>query len=78
MAPKTVQIQDIQDDINEFISLVKTGVEVVLIEDGKEIAKVVPSKAPKNVRVAGLHKGSIIMSDDFDEPLGDKFWLGAE
>lgn len=27
-------------------------------------------------RVAGLHKGAIWISDDFDEPLDDAFWLG--
>jgi len=27
-------------------------------------------------RTAGLHKDMIGTSDDFDEPLGDEFWLG--
>ena len=27
-------------------------------------------------RVPDLHKGKIWMSDDFDEPLPDEFWLG--
>lgn len=29
-------------------------------------------------RRAGLHKGQIIIADDFDEPLDDTFWLGEE
>lgn len=29
-------------------------------------------------RVAGLHAGMAWMSDDFDEPLPDEFWLGTE
>ncbi|CAN1209388.1 DUF2281 domain-containing protein [Tumidithrix helvetica PCC 7403] len=29
-------------------------------------------------RVAGLHKGQIWMSDDFNEPLPDEFWLGDD
>ncbi len=28
-------------------------------------------------RVSGLHKGKIQVSDDFDEPLGNDFWLGT-
>ena len=28
-------------------------------------------------RVLGLHAGSIWMSDDFDAPLPDAFWLGG-
>ncbi len=29
-------------------------------------------------RVAGLHRGMAWMSDDFDEPLPDEFWLGEK
>jgi hypothetical protein len=29
-------------------------------------------------RVLGLHEGMVWMSDDFDEPLPDAFWLGQE
>ncbi len=28
-------------------------------------------------RQAGLHAGAAMMSDDFDAPLPDEFWLGA-
>lgn len=27
-------------------------------------------------RIAGLGKGTIVIADDFDEPLPDAFWLG--
>jgi hypothetical protein len=29
-------------------------------------------------RVAGLHEGQIWMSDDFNDPLPDEFWLGDD
>ncbi|MCA0456897.1 MAG: DUF2281 domain-containing protein [Chloroflexi bacterium] len=29
-------------------------------------------------RVLGLHMGSMWMSDDFDDPLPDEFWLGED
>ncbi|MEL6260221.1 MAG: DUF2281 domain-containing protein [Cyanobacteria bacterium J06626_6] len=29
-------------------------------------------------RKGGLHPGAFIMSDDFDDPLPDSFWLGEE
>jgi mRNA-degrading endonuclease RelE of RelBE toxin-antitoxin system len=32
-------------------------------------------EAPQQ-RVPDLNKGQIIMSDDFDDPLPDEFWLG--
>ena len=34
------------------------------------------SDPPTAIRVVGLHPGAISMSDDFDEPLPDEFWLG--
>jgi Protein of unknown function (DUF2281) len=35
-----------------------------------------PSELPP--RILGLNRGAMKMSDDFDEPLPDKFWLGKE
>ena len=35
-----------------------------------------PTVAPP--RVAGLNRGQIWVSKDFDTPLQDKFWLGEE
>jgi hypothetical protein len=29
-------------------------------------------------RIAGLHAGTMWMSDDFDDPLPDEFWLGED
>lgn len=29
-------------------------------------------------RVAGLHEGQIWISDDFNDPLPDEFWLGDD
>ena len=29
-------------------------------------------------RIAGLGQGTMVIADDFDEPLPDAFWLGEE
>ena len=29
-------------------------------------------------RILGLHQGMVSMSDDFDEPLPESFWLGED
>ena len=29
-------------------------------------------------RIEGLHRGSMVTTDDFDAPLPDEFWLGEE
>lgn len=35
-------------------------------------------KIKKKKRIPDLHKGQSWVSDDFDEPLSDEFWLGSE
>jgi hypothetical protein len=35
-----------------------------------------PSELPP--RILGLNRGAMKMTDDFDEPLPDEFWLGKE
>jgi hypothetical protein len=35
-----------------------------------------PSPPPQRPFVFGLHPGQVWMSDDFDAPLPDAFWLG--
>ena len=42
---------------------------IATIQEGKR-------QAQKKKRVLGLHAGSMRMSDDFDAPLPDEFWLG--
>jgi hypothetical protein len=37
-----------------------------------------PADKPLKRRLAGLYEGSVWMSDDFDEPLPDEFWLGKD
>jgi mRNA-degrading endonuclease RelE of RelBE toxin-antitoxin system len=37
---------------------------------------VIPQEIPKKQRVFGLFKDKIWMSDDFNDPLPDEFWMG--
>ncbi len=41
---------------------------IATIQEGKDRVK--------KKRIMGLHAGSMRMSDDFDAPLPDEFWLG--
>ncbi len=76
MVTKTVDIAEAQTHLKELLTLVQEGAEIILTEDDKPLARIAPL-APKK-RVLGLHEGTIWMSDDFDEPLPDEFWLGGE
>ena len=62
----------------ELLSLALAGNEVILTEDNKPVARLIPVPSSNKIRVAGLNRGAAWMSDDFDEPLPDEFWTGAE
>ncbi len=73
---QTLSVNEIS--IQTVIKLAKNGDEIVLEENGKPIAKITPivqteQTAPKQ-RIAGLGKGTMWMSDDFDDELPDEFW----
>jgi predicted DNA-binding antitoxin AbrB/MazE fold protein len=50
------------------------------LEEGQEFEIILKSTSPNEIgeRVFGLHRGMGWISDDFDEPLPDSFWLGSE
>ena len=76
MVTKTVDIRVSQPSLEELITLVQEGAEVILTAGDTPLARVV--RVERKKRVLGLHPGSIWTSDDFDEPLPDEFWLGDE
>ena len=59
----------------ELANLAIEGNEVILADGETPLVRLVPVKTK---RVAGLHEGAMIMSDDFTAPLPDSFWLGEE
>jgi len=50
--------------------------------DGQDVRVRVEQKPAETGRAApralGLHQGMLTMSEDFDEPLPDSFWLGDD
>lgn len=77
----TTTIDINQAQISQLVELAKAGQEVILAQDDKPLLRVTAVEAEKPVtkqRIGGLHRGMIQMSDDFDEPLPDSFWLGEE
>lgn len=76
MMTKTVEIRDAR--LAELLSLALAGNEVILTEDDKPVARLIPVASSSQTRVPGLNRGAAWMSEDFDEPLPDEFWTGAE
>ncbi len=79
METKTVEIQEADLHLKELVSLVGTGTEVVLTQGSTPMARLVPIKKKSiQIRVAGLHQGSMSPSSDFDAPLPEAFWTGEK
>lgn len=74
METETVDLNEAQAHFKELVQRVASGLHVVLSEDQKPIAHILPASG----RVPGLHSGSIWASDDFDAPLSDEFWSEAK
>ena len=76
MVTKTIDVN--QTDAATLLALVRSGEEIVLTENDKPLARLVPIVSEGAPRVAGLHPNAMVMSPDFDAPLPDEFWLGSD
>lgn len=77
MSSKTFDIAELSDNLADLLSDIQNHVEVTLTRQGVPWARVLPLSQPQEQPVvpkAGLNRGSMVMSDDFDEPLPDSFW----
>lgn len=74
----TIDIHDEQPQLSDLLDLMAAGDEVLIVEGDRQLARLVPIAAPKKERVPDLTPRAIWISDDFDDPLPDEFWLGSE
>jgi antitoxin (DNA-binding transcriptional repressor) of toxin-antitoxin stability system len=73
MLAKKVDVE--KTSLKELLALVREGSEVLLTEGDTPLATIVPVEKKPGKRIPDLHPGTWI-SDDFDAPLPDEFWLG--
>jgi antitoxin (DNA-binding transcriptional repressor) of toxin-antitoxin stability system len=82
MSTKTLDIQQLQISVSELLSLIQNDQEIVITNGNIPIARLTllnsiepnvweSEKTPQ----PGLNLGAMVMSDDFDQPLPDEFWL---
>jgi antitoxin (DNA-binding transcriptional repressor) of toxin-antitoxin stability system len=77
MMTKTIDIHAANISIDEVLSLIRQGTEVIMTEANTQLAHIIPCFPLRQERIAGLHTGAIWTSDDFDEPLPEEFWTGT-
>ena len=75
---QTVSVDEAQNKLQDLLAQALAGNEVIITERGKPAVRLVPIAPSKKKRVAGLNRGTIWTSEDFDEPLPDEFWLGQK
>lgn len=77
MLTKMLDIRQISISVIDLLSLVQSNTEIILTNGDVPLAKVIPigQIQEKIVPKAGLNLGAMVMSDDFDDPLPDDFWL---
>ena len=66
-----------------YKDLITTKLKTLPVEKQQQVLDFVEFLAQKSAlesqalqRVPDLHRGKVSMSDDFNEPLEDSFWLG--
>lgn len=79
MVTKRIDVQTTTQTLEDLIAMLNADTEVLLTKGDTIVARLAKAEAmpiaPKP-RVAGLHAGTTWVSDDFDDPLPDEFWLG--
>ncbi len=78
MLRETVDVRDLSRRLSELLTVIANGNEVMLVQDEKPVARLLPPDEETAERIPGLHRGEMWMSDDFDAPLPDALWSGDE
>lgn len=77
MTVMMIDVQEAQSQLLKLLHLAMQGKDVVITEKDESQVRLVPVRTMTRGRVAGLHKGAIRMTADFNDPLPDEFWVGA-
>jgi len=77
MVATAIDIVEAQERLVELASLVAAGHEIVVMQAKKPVMRLVPIGNDDQQRVPGLHAGTGWISDDFDSPLPDQFWVNG-
>lgn len=75
MMTKTVTVQDMQQRLTELLTMASNGNTILILKDQIPFAQLTGIGSKPKKRIAGLNRGTIRVSNDFDAPLPDEFWL---
>ena len=73
-----INLDKVEKQLADLLAIVECNDEIVIAQNGQPIARLTSVAPKKKKRIAGLNRGMIWTSEDFDAPLPDEFWLGKE
>jgi len=71
MKPKTVNIHEAKTHLSRLLGRVERGEEIVIARAGRPVARLLPLGPPKEERLLGLDRDTMVIASDFDAPLPD-------
>jgi prevent-host-death family protein len=74
----SVSVGEAASQFSELFQRVRQGEEIIILENGHELARVVPSLSTKAPRIPGIDEGKIIFAPDFEVPLPEEILQGFE
>lgn len=77
MATTTIDIGKTPVLLADLLTLTESGNEIIIAKNNHALARLIPATSGHS-RVGNLNPGSISVTEDFDEPLSDSFWMGDE
>lgn len=83
MVTKVIHLEQQSDSLSDLLTQLDANTEILLMRGDKLVAKITPTSESQpetqlKQRTPGLHAGTTWVSDDFDDPLPDSFWLGED
>ena len=71
-----IEASEAQRQFLTLLDLAKAGGEIIISEGDAPIARLrgIARSNGDSKRIAGLHRGAISTTDDFDAPLPEDFW----
>jgi prevent-host-death family protein len=82
---QTINIYEAKAHFSRLVERAAAGEEIIVAKAGKPVAKLVPyqqetleERRARRAAFFGCLKGQVWVSDDFDDPLPDSFWLGED
>ena len=73
-----INIHEAKTHLSRLLRRVAGGEEIVIAKAGRPLARLVPFEEAPPRRMPGTAAGSVIIRDDFDDPLPDDVLEGFE